>query len=200
MYPDFRIIKWTATEISKSRSCHGGEARGRKGRKETNLWEKSNSSCSVNTFVGLYQQESSENETDELWNYSVILWSSIIWKLLYLDQFHISIKPCEVGNYKVQTSTTDCHLKHTLGDNSQDFQLHKTRRLDWVRIVSLMNTNTSLLMWGKVANVRQRLTQLSILLFWPLHPCGCCTVCLGWWIYICYLPLNTTCVIFKMHI
>lgn len=40
LYPDFRIIKWTATEISKSRSCHGREAKGRKGRKETHLWKK----------------------------------------------------------------------------------------------------------------------------------------------------------------
>lgn len=126
-----------------------------KGEKRNSFAEKSNSGCSVNTSVVLYQQETRENETDELWNYSVILWSGIIWNqpvFWTVSCFYKTLWGWEL--LRANKYHRLCHLKHTWGDNSQDFQLHKTRHLDWVRSVS----------WWTWAHhpVRQRLTQLSM--------------------------------------
>lgn len=153
MYSDFRIMRWTATEISKSRSCHGGEAKGKKERKETHLRKKV--TLAALSILLWFCIRSRENETDELWNYSVILWSSIIWNqpvFWTVSCFCKTLWGWEL--LRANKYHRLCHLKHTWGDNSQDFQLHKTRHSDWVRSVS----------WWTWAHhpVRQRLTQLSM--------------------------------------
>lgn len=92
-------MRWTATEISKSRSCHGGEAKGKKERKETHLRKKVTlAALSILLWFciskKLEKMKQMNSETTASFCEAVSSETSP-----YFEQFHVSVKPYEVGNY-----------------------------------------------------------------------------------------------------